>query len=130
MSQFEVVPFNADHMIDLRVMDELSINRAVAIEKNMQWGGVAWSVLDDGKCIGAAGCYRDADKFLVWVDATEMLLKQKIWFHREAKRRWQQFRKTASMPIQALCDTSSEKNIKWAKAMGFKLTSVVILEAK
>lgn len=126
----EVVTFEAEHMIDIYVIDEMAARRAVAIERNMKEGGVAYAVLQDGKCIGAAGAIKDVDKYIVWLDATPELIKPSLWFHREVKKRWRAFKSQAVLPVQAMCDTSKPGNVRWLKALGFKESPIVVMEAK
>lgn len=127
----EIVPFQAEHIVDLMDVDEFLAQRAVMAERNIASGGLGWSAMLDGKCIGCAIILKESARYTIWVNTTPELLRHKLWFHRTAQRLYLQVReRAAGAPIQILCDTSVSKNVKWAKAFGFKPTPNMILEAE
>lgn len=127
----EIVNFQADHIADLMEVDEFVAQRAVMAERNIAIGGLGWSAMLDGKCIGCAIILKESARYTIWVNTSPELLRHKLWFHKTAQKLYQKVREhAAGMPIQILCDASVAKNMKWGRAFGFKPTSHVILEAE
>lgn len=125
-----LAPFQAEHLIDLMDVTDTIARQAVAAERNAEAGGMAWSALLDGKCIGCAVVLNEGAKFTIWVNTTPELLEHKVWFHRTAKRLFGQVKERANgLPIQILCDVSNAKALKWAWSFGFKCTPMTVLEA-
>lgn len=127
----EIVPFEAEHLIDLMDVTDTIAQQAVAAERNAKHGGMAWSAMLDGKCIGCAIVLNEVSKFTIWVNTSPELLKHKLWFHRTSKRLYAEVKARAGgLPIQILCDTSNARALKWAWSFGFKTTAHTVLEAR
>lgn len=126
-----IIPFQAEHLIDLMEVDDFMAQRAVMAERNIELGGLGWSAMLDGKCIGCAIIMKESTRYTIWVNTSPELLRHKLWFHKQAQKLYQQVReRAAGAPIQIMCDASVAKNMKWARAFKFKPTSHVILEAE
>jgi hypothetical protein len=127
----EIVNFKAEHLIDLMDVDDFISQLAIMAERNIELGGLGWSAMLEGKCIGFAIVWKESTRYTIWVTTSPELLKHKLWFHKKSQELYKEVREhAAGMPIQILCDTSSERNMKWAKAFGFKQSPHVILEAE
>jgi hypothetical protein len=127
----EIVNFQAEHLIDMMEIDEFLAQKAVMAERNLAHGGLGWSAMLEGRCIGCAIIMKESNRYTIWVTTTPELLQHKLWFHKKSQELYRKVREhAAGVPIQILCDTSVPKNIKWAKAFGFKLTPHTILEAE
>ena len=127
----EIIPFQAEHIIDLMEVDEYLAQQVVFAERNIELGGLGWSAMLDGKCIGFAIVQRESTRYKIWVTTTPELLRHKLWFHKTSLELYQKVREhAAGVPIQIVCDTSIAMNMKWAKAFGFKPTPQAVLEAE
>jgi hypothetical protein len=126
----EIIPFQAEHIVDLMDVDDFIAQSAVFAERNMELGGLGWSAMLDGKCIGCAIIQRETARYVIWVHTTPELLRRKLWFHKTSLELYGKVREhAAGTPIQIICDASVERHMKWAKVFGFKPTPRVILEA-
>jgi hypothetical protein len=125
-----IIPFQAEHIIDLMDVDPFLAQQAVMAERNIELGGLGWSAMLDGKCIGCAAVLKESTRYTIWVTTSPELLRHKIWFHKKSQELYQKVHEhAAGLPIQITCDTSVAMNMKWAKAFGFKPTPRMVLEA-
>lgn len=130
--RLEIVPFVGEHLLDLIKIGDAEARRAVLIERNMREGGLAYSALIEGVCVGCGGLYLDYDgKYLAWMDLTPEIVSYKKQLYKSCKEIYRQFRESkGAVKMKALCDASKEKNVAWARRFGLEITPLVVMESK
>jgi hypothetical protein len=125
----EIVNFKAEHIIPMVEVTDAVARRAVAVENNTKEGGLAWSAMEDGECIGWVACLNEGDVYTIWLTTTPKLLAHPVWFHRVSKRLLKVVKEKAQgKSIQILCDKSHRQSLRWAYRMGFKATDKIVME--
>lgn len=116
---FELRKYKAEHWSDLMEMDADKIRSAVQFEKS----AFAYSVFDNGVCIGCAGIMRTHGKvYYIWVVASKTLKEHRLWFHRTVRRYFKLWQSNLDwIRIEALVDADNQQECRWAWKLGFKI---------
>lgn len=115
----EIVPYKAEHAIDLGTATEEAIRWAVLRER---MSIAAFSAMLDGKCVGCAGVGKMYGQvYGCWGEFSDEIKKHPLWFNKTVRLYFAAV--LASFPwqrIEAIVLPSLEKNCRWIEWLGFR----------
>lgn len=114
-----LIPFKAEHALEI---DNRDLEKhGIEFARTKEEGGPAWTVMVEDRILACAGFVAPWEGMgIVWVSCSKEIDQYAIWFTRICRRllreqmdQWNVHR------MEAVVLADSERNIRWAEAMGF-----------
>lgn len=121
----ELIPFRAEHLLDLRVLSAEEIELAVMEERRKL---IAFTVMVNGQVIGCAGVSRAyGGVYAAWAFFSDEIRSYPKWLHQTVLAYLTAVRRMERVSrLEALVLSESCRNCRWIERLGFRFESVAL----